>query len=107
MGKEILPKELPEQGYALGYQVGNQLWVAGQVAMGDDGKPVGLGDPVAQTECIFRRIGLILKEAGATPQDVVMIRTFVTDMRYLPMVREVRAKFFGTHKPASTTVQIA
>jgi 2-iminobutanoate/2-iminopropanoate deaminase len=107
MGQEILPKQLTEQGYALGYKVGNLLWVAGQVAMGDDGKVVGPGDPVAQTECIFRRIGLILADAGAAPKDVVMIRTFVTDMRYLPMVREVRARFFNGHKPASTTVQIA
>ena len=108
MGDRIQPREIPEpQGYSLGYRVGNYLWVAGQIATDDDGKPVGLGNPTAQAECIYRRIGLILKEAGATPQDVTMIRTFVTDARYFPIVSEARARFFNGHKPASTTLQVA
>src|SRR5439155_6067468 len=79
---------------------------AGQTPVGEDGKIVGLGDPRAQAECIFRRIGLILKEAGATPQDVTFIRTYLTDMRYQPIVREFRAAFFQGHRPASTSVQV-
>lgn len=107
MGEIIQPAQLPKpEPYSLGYKVGDQLWVAGQTPVGDDGKIVGLGDPRAQAECIYRRIGIILKEAGATPQDVTMIHTYVTDMRYQPMVREVRATFFGGHKPASTSVQV-
>src|SRR3954454_719559 len=84
----------------------NYLWLAGQTAVDDHDEPVGLGDPKAQAEAIFRRIGILLKEAGAPPQDVVSIRTYSTDMRYSPMIREVRAKFFGGHRPASTSVQI-
>lgn len=107
MGDVIQPPELPvPQPYSLGYRVGNLLWVAGQTATGDDGQVVGPGDPRAQAECIYRRIGLILREAGATPQDVTMIRTYLTDMRYQPIVREVRANFFQGHKPASTSVQV-
>jgi enamine deaminase RidA (YjgF/YER057c/UK114 family) len=107
VGEVIQPANLPApEPYSLGYKVGNQLWVAGQTAVGEDGKIVGLGDPRAQAECIYRRIGMILKEAGATPRDVTMIHTYVTDMRYQPMVREVRAAFFGGHKPASTSVQV-
>ncbi len=108
MGERIQPKEIPEpQGYSLGYKVGSYLWIAGQIATDDDGKPMGLGDPAAQAECIYRRIGLILKEAGATPQDVTAIRTFVTDARFFPVVGEARARFFDGHKPASTTLQVA
>ena len=107
MGEVIQPAQLPKpEPYSLGYKVGNQLWVAGQTPVGDDGKIVGLGDPRAQAECIYRRIGIILKEAGATPQDVTMIHTYTTDMRYQPLIREVRAAFFGGHKPASTSVQV-
>jgi enamine deaminase RidA (YjgF/YER057c/UK114 family) len=107
MGEVIQPANLPKpEPYSLGYKVGNMLWVAGQTAVGEDGKVVGPGDPRAQAECIYRRIGMILKEAGASPQDVTMIRTYTTDMRYQPMVREVRAAFFNGHKPASTSVQV-
>jgi enamine deaminase RidA (YjgF/YER057c/UK114 family) len=107
MREVIQPAQLPvPAAYSLGYKVGDQLWVAGQTPIGDDGKIVGLGDPHAQAECIYRRIGIVLKEAGATPRDVTMIHTYVTDMRYQPMVRDVRAAFFGGHKPASTSVQV-
>ena len=107
MGEVIQPANLPRpEPYSLGYKVGDQLWVAGQTAVGEDGKIVGLGDARAQAECIYQRIGMVLKEAGATPQDVTMIHTYLTDMRHQQAVREVRAAFFGGHKPASTSVQV-
>jgi len=107
VGEAIQPAQLPRpEPYSLGYKVGNLLWVAGQTAVGDDGKIVGLGDPKAQAACIYRRIGIILREAGATPQDVTMLHTYLTDMRYQPIVREERAAFLGGHRPASTSVQV-
>ena len=103
----IQPKELPvPEPYSLGMRVGNLLWVAGQCAIGDDGELVGPGDPKAQAACIYRRIGMILEEAGATPQDVTFVRSYMTDMRFGPVIREERYKFFQGHKPASTSVQI-
>jgi len=105
--QEIQPKELAKPApYALGIKVDNYVWLAGQTAVDDQDQPVGLGDPKAQAEAIFRRIGILLKEAGATPRDVVFLRTYTTDMRYQPLIREVRAKFFGGHRPASTSVQV-
>lgn len=107
MGEVIQPAQLQKPApYSLGYKVGNLVWVAGQTATGDDGTIVGLGDPRAQAACIFRRIGIILKEAGATPRDITMVHHYMTDMRYLPMVREERLKFLEGHKPASTAVQV-
>jgi enamine deaminase RidA (YjgF/YER057c/UK114 family) len=107
MGQEIQPREIPRpETYALGQKVGNQLWIAGQTPVGDDGQTVGLGDARAQAECVYRRIGLILKEAGGKPSDIVMIRTYLTDLRYMPVVRDIRAAFLQGHRPASTTVQV-
>jgi len=107
MGQEIQPSELPRpEPYALGQKVGNMLWIAGQTPVGDDGKPYGLGDARAQAECIYRRIGLILRDAGGRPSDIVMLRTYLTDMRYQPLVREVRSAFLQGHRPASTSVQV-
>ena len=107
MGQEIHPGEYARpDAYSLGWKSGNTVWVAGQTSVDDKGEPMALGDPRGQAIRIYERIGRILKEAGATPQDVVFIRTYSTDMRYQPMIREERAKFFGGHRPASTSVQV-
>jgi 2-iminobutanoate/2-iminopropanoate deaminase len=107
MSQEIQPKELPRpDAYALGQKAGNILWIAGQTPVGDDGKNVGPGDARAQAECVYRRIGLVLRDAGASPTDIVMLRTYVTDMRFQPLVRDIRAAFLNGHRPASTTVQV-
>jgi enamine deaminase RidA (YjgF/YER057c/UK114 family) len=107
MGQEIHPSEYARpDAYSLGWKSGNTIWVAGQTSVDDAGEPTAVGDPRGQAVRIYQRIGRILKEAGATPQDVVFIRTYSTDMRYQPLIREERAKFFGGHRPASTSVQV-
>lgn len=107
MGESIQPAgmRVPEH-YSSGWRVGNLLWIAGQTAMDENGESVGRGDPRAQAECIFRHIGMILHEVGARPQDITMVHTYLTDMRYSPIVREERAKFLQGHRPASTSVQV-
>jgi enamine deaminase RidA (YjgF/YER057c/UK114 family) len=107
MGQEIQPKEYARpEPYSLGWKAGNTVWVAGQTSVDDSGNPTAIGDPRGQAARIFQRIGRILQEAGATPQDVVFIRTYSTDMRYQPVIREERVKFFQGHRPASTSVQV-
>jgi len=107
MRQEIQPPSLPRpEHYATGYRVGDQIWLAGQTPIGDDGKIVGIGDPAAQAKRIFERIGICLKDAGATPQDVIFLRTYLTDMRHAPVVRDARAAFFQGHRPSSTLLQV-
>ena len=107
MGQEIQPKEYARpEAYSLGWKAGNTVWVAGQTSVDDQGNPAHAGDPLGQAQTIYRRIGRVLAEAGATPQDIVFIRTYSTDMRFQPMIREERVKFLGGHRPASTSVQV-
>ncbi len=107
MGQEIQPKEYARpEAYSLGWKTGNTVWVAGQTSVDDAGNPIHAGDPLGQAQTIYRRIGRVLAEAGATPQDIVFIRTYSTDMRFQPMIREERVKFLGGHRPASTSVQV-
>jgi enamine deaminase RidA (YjgF/YER057c/UK114 family) len=107
MGQEIHPQEFARpEFYSLGWKSGNTIWVAGQTSVDDAGQPTALGDPRGQAARIFERIGRVLKEAGASPQDVVFIRSYLTDMRHQAVVREERKKFFQGHRPASTSVQV-
>src|SRR5262245_35843346 len=83
------------------------IYIAGQIAFDKDGNIVGAGDMKAQAEQVFRNLQAALTAAGAKFSDVVKMNTFITDMEKAPVVREVRARYFGDTTPASTLVQVA
>ncbi|MEV5630344.1 RidA family protein [Micromonospora tulbaghiae] len=87
---------------------GALLMLAGQVAVDDDGTVVAPGDAGAQAERIFEIVGGVLAAHGASFDDVLHIRTFMTDLADLPAYAAVRRRLFpGTPPPASTTVEIS
>ncbi|WP_033073683.1 RidA family protein [Sphingopyxis sp. MWB1] len=61
------------------HQSGHILQLAGQVAWDKDCNVVGAGDVAAQTRQALANLSAVLAEAGATPADVVRLRTYVVD----------------------------
>jgi 2-iminobutanoate/2-iminopropanoate deaminase len=86
---------------------GSLLFLAGQVAVDDEGNVVGEGDMAAQAERTFQIIEGILAGHGATFDHVVHIRTFLTDMSMRAEYGKVRARYFRGTPPASTTVEVS
>lgn len=91
-------------GFAMGMQVGDTVYVAGQVAQDPDGKLVGAGDMKAQARQVFANIEAVLAVAGATMEDIVKITTYVTDMSRYADYSAVRAEVFPDAAIASATV---
>lgn len=86
---------------------GRFVAISGQLALDEDGKPVGAGDPAAQARQIFTNLGRCLAAAGAGFDDVVKLTYFLTDIRDLAAVREVRGGFLDPARlPASSAVQV-
>lgn len=96
----------PVFGYSRAVKVGNQVFVSGTVAWGDDGKVTGLGDMYAQAKQALRNIEKALAEAGATMADVVRTRTFVTDVTRFDEVAKAHGEVFGEIRPAATLVEV-
>lgn len=84
---------------------GALLMLAGQVALDNGGALVAPGDITAQAEHIFDVVEGILAAHGATFDDVMHVRTFMTDLTDLPAYGAVRRRRFR-NPPASTTVEI-
>jgi enamine deaminase RidA (YjgF/YER057c/UK114 family) len=88
---------------------GRLVWVAGQTACDERGRPVGDGDVGLQTAAALENLGRALAAAGAGPADVTMLRLYIVGF-----TREVAAqiaphvaKFFaGVTPPASTWVGV-
>ena len=97
----------PISHYADAVRAGDLLFVSGCVPVDADGNLVGGDDVVAQAERVFENIRGVLRAAGASPQDVVKVTVFLTDVDDRPLVNEVRQRFFGEARPASTLVEVS
>ena len=87
-------------------QIGNMIYVAGQVALDPDGNLVGEGDIEAQTRQVFANIRTILALAGAGFEDIVKLNAYVTDRSHYRSTIKVRKELFVRH-PAATVVIVA
>ena len=106
--KPILPAGLTASpAFAPGIQVGELLFVSGQVAQDNEGNVVASGDCEAQACQVMSRMRTIVEGAGASMQDVVKITTFLTDVADYPAFNKVRSETFPSSPPASSTVIVA
>jgi 2-iminobutanoate/2-iminopropanoate deaminase len=85
---------------------GRMVFVAGQVAMDEEGKTIGIGDVRAQAKQALKNIIMGVEAAGGTKTDIVSMSVFTTDARYHSDVNAVRREVFGSDFPASTMVQV-
>ncbi|MFJ2830706.1 RidA family protein [Streptomyces sp. NPDC087263] len=87
---------------------GRFVAVSGQLALDEDGKLVGEGDPDAQARQVFENLRRCLAAAGAGFDDVVKLTFFVTDMAHMPAIRAARdAHIPADRLPAASAVQVA
>ena len=81
------------------------LHVAGQIGMRPDGSvPATIEE---QTEVVWQNILAVLADAGMGIGDVVKITSFLTRFENFPKFAQVRAKYLGSHRPASTLLVIS
>ncbi|MFD8483060.1 RidA family protein [Kitasatospora sp. NPDC059673] len=86
---------------------GRLVQISGQVALDEQGRVVGEGDPGAQARQVFANLDRCLAAAGASFADVVKLTVFVTDIAYLPAIREAReAHLDPARLPASSAMQV-
>ncbi|ABQ67537.1 enamine deaminase RidA [Rhizorhabdus wittichii DC-6] len=95
---------------APGLVVGQMIYLSGQCAFDPGGKVVAPRDMIAQADRCFANIQDILGRVGASMTDIVKLTTYFTE----PLSREraeqywdVRRRYFGDYRPASTGVQVA
>lgn len=83
---------------------GRTVYIAGQVAFDSTGKIVGDGDFAAQAEQVYRNLQRALESVGGTMADLVKTTTFVTDIKNVATLREVRTRHLARSQPPANTL---
>jgi len=92
-------------GYCRAIKLGDRILVSGTTAV-QDGEIIGEGDPYLQTKTIIDNIEKALIKAGSRLEDVVRLRTFVTDISKWEEVGRALGESFKEIKPVQTMVEI-
>jgi enamine deaminase RidA (YjgF/YER057c/UK114 family) len=92
-------------GYCRAIAKGPHIWVAGTTAM-RDGMLVG-EDAYTQAKVCFEIIAEALQAVGASMDDVVRTRMYVTDIADWQAIGRAHGEFFQDIRPAATMVQVA
>jgi enamine deaminase RidA (YjgF/YER057c/UK114 family) len=90
-------------GYSRAVVVGNHVYVAGTAPiMPEDADPPP--GPYEQMRRCLEIVGNALAEAGASLDDVVRTRVYMTDRGHTPEVMRAHGEAFGAARPACTGV---
>ena len=92
----------PIIGFSRAVRVGNAVHVSGTGPVGADDE-----DAAGQTRRIFAIAQKALADAGASFNDVVRTRMYLTHVEDWESVGRVHGEFFGTIRPAATMVVVA
>jgi len=83
------------------------LFIAGQVAYGQEGAPTHAGDFKAQARAALQCLKAQVEAGGGTMANIVKVNTYLTDIRHRADYGPIREEFFGKKMPAHTLVAVS
>ncbi|MGB5866339.1 MAG: RidA family protein [Arcobacteraceae bacterium] len=92
--------------YSQAVKFNGVLYTSGQIALKPNGEMVE-NDIKKQTRQIFENLKAILEDNGTFVTEVIKVNIFLTDMNDFGIVNVIMAEFFGDHKPARSTIEVA
>ncbi|MDR2152836.1 MAG: RidA family protein [Helicobacteraceae bacterium] len=84
---------------------GKLVFASGQIALKADGSFVGSGI-VDQTKQVLANLKAVLEASGSGVDKVLKTTLFLVDMNDFTLVNSLYEEFFGSHKPARSTVAV-
>lgn len=92
--------------YSQGVISGEIFYSSGQIPLKADGE-LAQGGIAEQTHQVFANLQAVLEEAGSSLAQVIKTTVFIKDMNDFAELNSIYASYFGDHKPARSTVEVA
>lgn len=92
--------------YSQGVISGDMFYSSGQIPLKADGE-LAQGGITEQTHQVFANLQAVLEEASSSLQQVIKTTVFIKDMNDFAELNSIYASYFGDHKPARSTVEVA
>ena len=92
--------------YSQGVIAHGVLYTSGQVALDPKTGNLVDGDFAAQARRVFDNLSAVLTAGGTSFENVLKATVFVTDLANFATLNTIYAEYFGSHKPARTTVEV-
>jgi 2-iminobutanoate/2-iminopropanoate deaminase len=83
------------------------LYVSGQIPLNPNTGLLEIDTIENATTRVLENIGALLKEAGFSYNDVVMVSIFMKDLQEFQAMNQIYANYFTGVAPARQTVQVA
>lgn len=93
--------------YSQAVQVGNTLYVSGQIPIDQDSGKFIMEDIASETHQVMKNIGYILDAAGLDFPSIVKCSIFIKNMSDFPQINEVYEQYFKADPPARETVEVS
>lgn len=93
--------------YSQAIQVGNTLYLAGQIAIDPESNEVTPGTIEEETRLVLTNLQAVVEAAGFSMSDIVSTSVFMADLAEFPQMNAVYGEFFPEAPPARATVQVA
>jgi 2-iminobutanoate/2-iminopropanoate deaminase len=93
--------------YSQAIKAGNVIYTSGQVSLDPKTGELVTGDFSAQARRVFDNLGAVLRAGGAGFRNVAKATVYLTNLGNFQTLNAIYAEYFGDHKPARTTVQVA
>jgi 2-iminobutanoate/2-iminopropanoate deaminase len=109
MKKKISTQKAPPAigPYSQAIQLGNLLFVSGQIPIDPQTGDLVTADIEAQTRQVMLNLKAIVESAGMTLEDAVKATCFIKDMGDFAKFNAIYTGYFGDVPPARETVEVA
>jgi 2-iminobutanoate/2-iminopropanoate deaminase len=91
--------------YSQAVNANGTIYTSGQIALTPDGEMLE-NDIKKQTHQVFKNLSNVLKASSSSLQNVIKTNIFLSDMDDFAVVNKIYEEYFGSHKPARSTVAV-